>query len=210
VSVQAEAIAYGVHVVDELLKFNSTGEQIIQALQLKGWGPGRMADALLADESLWAAQPSECAAEGEHRGPLITEFPDGSGRLLCRAHWGSTPSIPVVDKEALAKAYDPDAFDDAVKKSTHPVAQVQWAARRKLATEAADRAFASGLFRDAADVWDEAKQAVREEVRRLPAWGGLNPGDRGGFDMDEHLEENPRIQVLAAIDATPCPYRSAS
>ena len=40
----------------------------------------------------------------------------------------------------LAAAYDPPAFDDTFKKSTRPVAEIQWAARRHMALTAADTA----------------------------------------------------------------------
>ena len=39
----------------------------------------------------------------------------------------------------LAVAIDPLAFDDKFKKSTHPVAEIQWAARRYIAFDSADK-----------------------------------------------------------------------
>ena len=38
---------------------------------------------------------------------------------------------------AVAAGYDPDAYDDTKKRSSHPAAVIQWAARRHMATEAA-------------------------------------------------------------------------
>lgn len=40
------------------------------------------------DETSDDAAPRRCFAEGEHHGPLIAA---GEGRVLCEAHWGSTP-----------------------------------------------------------------------------------------------------------------------
>ena len=48
--------------------------------------------------------------------------------------------MSVEDRRAqLAAAYDPPAFDDTFKKSSHLVATVQWAARRDIAFKAADQ-----------------------------------------------------------------------
>lgn len=46
--------------------------------------------------------------------------------------------------EALARAYDPEAFEDHPIEARSHVAAVQWAARRKLATDAAERVAAAG------------------------------------------------------------------
>jgi hypothetical protein len=42
-------------------------------------------------------------------------------------------------REQVARALDPEAFDDAQPKSKQPAALVQWAARRHIAYEYADR-----------------------------------------------------------------------
>ena len=47
----------------------------------------------------------------------------------------SEPSREHID--AAAAGYDPDAYDDTKKRSSHPAAVIQWAARRHMATEAA-------------------------------------------------------------------------
>lgn len=47
-----------------------------------------------------------------------------------------------IDREELAAAIDPAAFDDGVPKSKRDVAQIQWAVRRKWATDAADAVLA--------------------------------------------------------------------
>jgi hypothetical protein len=52
----------------------------------------------------------------------------------------------LTNADLIAAAYDPDAFDATVKKSTHPMAQIQWAARRKMAHDAAERLIASGIL----------------------------------------------------------------
>jgi hypothetical protein len=48
------------------------------------------------------------------------------------------------DREALARAYDPEAFEDHPIEARSHVAAIQWAGRRHLANEAADRLLASG------------------------------------------------------------------
>jgi hypothetical protein len=45
---------------------------------------------------------------------------------------------PLPTRDELARAVDPDALDDAKKRSSHPAAVVQWAARKHMAYQAAD------------------------------------------------------------------------
>lgn len=49
---------------------------------------------------------------------------------------------PVPTRETLAAAVDPEAFDETRKRSQHPAAVVQWAARQHMAYKAADAALA--------------------------------------------------------------------
>lgn len=51
-----------------------------------------------------------------------------------------------VNRDLLAQAYDPDAFKEHAIEARSRVAAIQWAARRHLALEAADRLLASDVF----------------------------------------------------------------
>lgn len=49
---------------------------------------------------------------------------------------------PMPTRETLATAVDPEAFDETRKRSQHPAAVVQWAARKHMAYKAADAVLA--------------------------------------------------------------------
>lgn len=95
----------------------------------------------------------------ETREKAWTEYREHTTRYVEKADffagWDARAAAPVApDRETLAKAYDPDAFTERALNSDLPqVAVIQWASRRHLAYEAADRVIATpGLFQPPADL----------------------------------------------------------
>jgi uncharacterized caspase-like protein len=85
------------------------------------------------------------------------------------------------EREALARAYDPEAFDLTFKKSDRPVAQIQWAARRKLATDAAERAWAVG-YRPAREVAEECASWAEDQRPEVGMHINISQYRDGKFD----------------------------
>ena len=83
------------------------------------------------------------------------------------------PTDPAV--EALAAAIDPDVWDESKPKSKQPVAVIQWAVRRKWATDAAEAALDHIAANLHADTPEGA--ALRERL-------GLDRGDDGLTDAE--------------------------
>lgn len=78
-------------------------------------------------------------------------------------------------RDVLATAYDPDAFDVRVPKSDRPASQLQWAARRKVATDAADRVLASDwLERHDAGICVAERERIARVVETTCAHDGRN------------------------------------
>ena len=92
-------------------------------------------------------------------------------------------------RQQLAAAFDPEAFDDTFKKSTHPAAQIQWAARRLMALTAADNAAPTlaewlesarrGALREAARI------AEAEEERE--SHKGSDRGERAAGNIADYI-----------------------
>ncbi|MBX3435943.1 MAG: hypothetical protein KF861_00410 [Planctomycetaceae bacterium] len=84
-----------------------------------------------------------------------------------------------VERDALARAYDPDAFTDrALDQTRHAGAVIQWAARRHLAVEAADRVIASGILAERSRVVEAAPSDTEALASVLMAWAGPWEGPR--------------------------------
>lgn len=63
---------------------------------------------------------------------------------------------PALDRDRMAAAIDPDAFDEGKPRSKHHAAVIQWAARQHMAYTAADNLLAAGVIRSEAAVKAEA------------------------------------------------------
>lgn len=119
-----------------------------------------------------------------------------------------------VERDALARAYDPDAFTDrALDQTRHSGAVIQWAARRHLAVEAADRVIASGILAERSRVVvaapsDTDREAAIEAVAQVM----FEPPSLGQVDDPEYtwaqmVVEDPtradmyRQDAAAALEA---------
>jgi hypothetical protein len=72
-----------------------------------------------------------------------------------------------LDVRTIAAAYDPEAFEDHPIEDRSRVAWIQWAARRKVAVEAAERLVRSGVV--AADQRTADRETIAQAVFAAPA-----------------------------------------
>ena len=108
--------------------------------------------------------------------------------------------------ERAARAYDPEAFEDHPIEQRRPLAAIQWGARRRLATEAAQRLAAAGLLAPACATWHTdpptgwstfGAHAFMDEVPALEFWGEEYGGD--GLPIWERPVPAPDADQLSGI-----------
>lgn len=102
-----------------------------------------------------AAEPRTCSAEGEHRGPLV-DAADGSGRVLCKEHWGITE--PWTERWGLTRLEVP-----AVRRV---------APDRETLKARAEKIFKSTKFRVATK--DASLGGILVESSAVPYWDAVN------------------------------------
>lgn len=105
------------------------------------------------------------------------------------------------DRDDLARALDPEAFEDHPIEQRSHVAAVQWAARRKLATDAAERAYASGYRKVPTPTAPEWVREVFVRGReKTPQFRGINLA-RDEFDrwLAAHDAEVERATAAKAV-----------
>jgi len=110
-----------------------------------------------------------------------------------------------IEREALARAYDPDAFEPHPAEQRRAFAAIQWAARRKLATDAAERAWNHGYRRlSESGCVDLDAIRARAEAATPGPWNatGSSHDDDGLVTLfSDDVDADDPVAIVAPSDA---------
>ncbi len=104
-------------------------------------------------------------------------------------------------RERVARAIDPDAFDESKPRSIHPMAQLQWGARRIQALEAGDNLLSSGLLPTRAAMRAEVARELAAEQRRMAEDARTSNGQAEAEDFADWLEDRAKAMEGGEGDA---------
>lgn len=106
------------------------------------------------------------------------------------------------DRDKFARAYDPEAFEDHPAEARSTIAAIQWAARRKLATDAAERMVPWLAQRDALERTSQPVQIEVTDDMVEKAAIALDPAPwRSEHPASRARRDDIRIQARAALSA---------
>lgn len=113
---------------------------------------------------------------------------------------GASRKAEPLDRETVARAYDPDAFEDHPVEARRDFARIQWSIRRKLAVDAADRLMPLLASRKV-EVTDEQDTERTARLRAYATWDSIarHPFFRSCYQADGTLHD----AILAKLDAIP-------